>query len=252
MDATNWQLKKYVIGLRHERIFYMSDIHGAIMDAILQLRKTVPFSKRFFSHMTRPDVSKIILSDKDEYLSLTSSIDGTVIQADVSEDSPVNVKEVEEIFIHVINAVLPMTEAKNRINRLGAINEFHISGFKNSANSIFSQLMKVDLQGIHDNMLMRISLKNPSMEAIQKPDKTSDYKNVILNISSEREKDDFEDEESEEEPKEKIPTILKVSSDYQAYYIPPRTLKHIDISKHLAEARSYNERNIQNIPLRID
>jgi len=166
MADPNWQLQKFIIGIRHERTFLISDIHGGIMDVVLGLRKKVLFPKGCFSQMTRPDVTKIILTDKDENLSLTCSIDGVVIQAEMFEGSLVAIEKVAEIFTHIVHAVLPLTEAKDKINRLGVIYEFQISNFTNSAKTIFSQFMKVNLTGIHDNMLMRISLKNPVTESV--------------------------------------------------------------------------------------
>jgi len=171
----------------------------------------------------------------------------------MSEGSLVTVKKVEEIFTHIVHSIVPLTEAKDRINRIGVVYEFQIPDFTNSARTIFSQFMKIDLTGIQDNMLMRISLKNPAIESIINPDKKSDYKNVILTISSEREKDENDVEESEEEErKERIPTILKISSDYQVYYIPQRSLKNVNINKHLSEAGSYIESAIKKIPLNVE
>jgi hypothetical protein len=84
------------------------------------------------------------------------------------------------------------------------------------------------------------------------PDKAADFKNLILSISSERKKEEVEEEEDVKEKSRvaPIPTIMKISADYQSYYLPHRNFKTVNIHKHLLEAKSYVEDHIKTIQLR--
>ncbi|OPY76120.1 MAG: hypothetical protein A4E64_01671 [Syntrophorhabdus sp. PtaU1.Bin058] len=239
MAEPQWELQKFIVGIRHERIFMVTDIQGAMADHIVALSKKIQVPMGGLKWITRPDFLSVIISDKTEKISVNCNADGIVIQADIFEDSSITIDAIQELFIRSAHLVLPLTEAKNRINRLGVVYEFYVRDFTNSAKTIFSQFTKVNLSGIPDNMLIRMSLKNPAEDSLIQPNQINDYKNVILAISSEREKGVDPEEVEEEKEKEKVPTILKISVDYQSYYIPPRDLKNVNISKHLSDAKLY-------------
>lgn len=254
MIKPEWQLQKFIIGIRHQRTFMISDIHGVIADIVLSLSKKSSFPKGGFAKVARQDVSTLILTDNTDSISVNCNIDGIIVQADMSEGSPFTIEKVEQMFSHIVHEIIPLTKAVDRINRIGVVYEFHIPQFTNSAKAILSQFIKVDLHGIPDNTLMRMSLKNPTAESLSYPDKKNDYKNVILTLSSEREKsgEDETEESEEEEKKEGIPTILKISADCQIYYIPQRDLKNVNIPSHLSDAKSYVESTIKKIPLNVE
>ena len=255
MRTPEWQLQKFIIGIRHQRTFMISDIHGDIVDRVIALSKQNPFPKDGFTKISRPDISAIILTNNDENISVNCNIDGIILTADMSGYSPHSTDKIQQMFIRIVNEIVPLTQAGDKVNRVGVVYEFHIPQFTNSAKAAFSQFMQVSLQGTPDTVLMRVSLKNPIQESLIRPDKINDYQNVILTISSEREKEGEEDEvedAGEEEKKERIPTILKITADCQIYYVPQRHIKHINIDGHLSNAKSFIESTIKKIPLNIE
>ena len=147
---------------------------------------------------------------------------------------------------------MPMTKAFEKINRIGIVHEYQITEFSNSAKTAFSQFVKINLQGIPDNLLIRFALKNPSTDAIINPQKKGDYKSVLLTIKSEKEKEDSDDNDNQEMEIEGLPTILSVSVDYQNYYIPQRCFKDINIKKHLLDAENYIKNLKKALPLKIE
>ena len=207
------------------------------------------FSKDQFKRVSRPDVTTLILVDDEEILSLNYNIDGLIITADLSKDCSLTVEKVQEMYIYIANAIMPLTDAKDKIMRLGTVYEFEIPDFTDSAATVFSKFMKLPLTGYPDETLMRLSLKHPSMGAVIDPAKKADYNNVILTISSEREKDKAEKGDEDEEVKQMTSTILKVIVDYQQYYIPQKSHRDINMKGHFAQAKSYIHDHIKTLEL---
>lgn len=236
-EKGNWDFKKLILGIRHDRTFYISDIQGNIIDRVISLQGEDPFPAECFAQITRPDYKAMILNDFEGIFSLNINIDGIIFEVDMTTEPPITVNIVEEMFSRLVNVVLPFTSAKEKIGRLGALFEYHLSKYENSAKAIYSKLLNLDIQGVPDNVNIKAAFKNISPEAIKDPKVKADFKNVILNISSIRETKEMDEERRGHEIGS--PALIKLSIDYQDYYSPVRNLKDVNIKRHVSSAEDY-------------
>jgi hypothetical protein len=238
MKEDRWTLKKLHIGLRHQRTFMVSDIHGLMIDAVLALQGKGIFPSDAFTQIARPDVLSVLLTG--ETLTLNLNVDGVILSAAVDEEHPATLESLERMFATVVRGIATLTNAGDKINRIGIVHEFELSGFENSAKAIFAEHLKIDLKGIPDSIFIRLALKNPSSSALIDPAKKGDYVTVFLTISSEREQEELEHIGAEEEEKvEKLPTLLKLTVDHQLCYVPPVSWKKARLDAHIATSEKY-------------
>lgn len=224
-----WHSKKIIVGIRHKRLFKVSDLLGEIVDKLAPLQGYGPFPGKCFERIERPDVFSIILNDEENTISVNCNIDGIVLTCDMDAEPKLTIDNIKDIFLQTVNIVLKMTGGYESINRIGIINEFASQDYKNAAETIFANLMQIGLSGIPDNLSLRLALKNPTEIAIINPEEKRDYKNVIIQVNSDKkDKDEL-----------KPPDMIRLSVDYQIYYEPPRVLKNELIERHFDEAIEY-------------
>lgn len=236
-----WHSEKIIVGIRHKRLFKVSDITGDIIDKIVPLQGYGPFPDQCFSIVERPDITSIILKDKEETISTNLNIDGVILTCDMDAEPKLSIQDIEKMFLQIINIALPITGGSESVNRIGIINQYIFSNFQNAAGVIFKKLLNIDLRGIPDNVGLQFALKNPSIEAIAAPEKKGDYKNVIIQVKSER------SNEKQKEP----PDIIRLSVDYQIYYDPPRVLKNSLIENHFKETIDYWDTHLKKSNLNM-
>lgn len=235
-----WTPDKVIWGIRHVRTFSVSDIFGDIIDKIVPLQGYGSYPTDCFAKIAR-SANTIVIQDKENTLSINCGIDGVIMECDMQAEPKIPTNTLKEMFNEIVNYVLPLSEGKNKINRLGLVHIYDISPFDNSAKRLVSDILNIDLKGTPDDVFIRFALKNPAAEAIYEPDKKADYKNVIIEISSQKEKE--EDIGS--------PSRIRLSIDYQLYFTPVRTLNDVDISEHLSNAESYINDIIKKSKLNI-
>jgi len=151
-------------------------------------------------------------------------------------EPPISEGNVLNMFLEIVKRVLPYTAGQNRVNRLGVIHQYKIDYPGNAAQKIFSDFLKIDLEGSADDVNIRFALKKPTTEALAAPNKKTDYRDVIIGIGSQREVN----KETEE-----IQTSINLSIDYQMYYVPVRHLNNVNINKHFNDAKFYIDNNIK-------
>lgn len=235
-----WSLERFIIGLRHKRTFSASDKFGEFLDKVIPLQGTYPFPEKCFTKLGKPDNLSVEIRDAEGTLSAIYGTDGLTLNCDMAAEPPIDVSTVEEMFIALVNIAVPLTEGKNNIDRMGAVFQYAITPFENSAKEIFSKSLKVNMQGTPDNIMLRFALKNPTSDAIFCPDKKADYRNVFVEMTSERaERIEGEEKEAEKGDGLSFPTVIKLAVDYQYYYIPVRSFKAINIKSHISEAQKY-------------
>ncbi|MDP2217498.1 MAG: hypothetical protein Q8J68_09450 [Methanolobus sp.] len=209
---------------------------GEIVDLVIPLQGFGHFPSDCFSKVLRNvDALTIEMKDEEDTMSLKCGVDGVILECDMQAEPLIPQDAVCGMFDEVAQKVVSMTEAKSKINRLGVVFKYTISPFGNSAQELFTNLLKMDLKGTPDNIHIRMALKNPAKDALYHPDKKADYQNAIIEVSSEREDD----------KKAGFPTKMHVSVDYQMYYEPTRTLGDIDIRAHFNSAGSYIESSVK-------
>ena len=67
---SDWVLKKFYMGLRHQRIFRISDIQGQMVDAVISMRGKGPVPANCFLQIQRNDFLTVKLTDNEESISL--------------------------------------------------------------------------------------------------------------------------------------------------------------------------------------
>lgn len=241
-----WTLKRFHMGLRHQRTFHISDVQGRMVDAVMSMRGKGPIPANCFSQIQRPDMLTVTISDPEGSLLLIISSDGVIIQSNLDESNPIPVEQIAEVFMTVLGAVVPMTDAKDKVNRVGVVHEYELDGFDNSAKTLLSDYVKFDIPGVPDSVFIRFALKNPSEKAIMNPGKKGDYKTIIFTLSSARVKEDLEDTGKEEQEESDAnlnpPSIMTASIDYQLYYVPQVSLKSINIKGLISDSEAYINR----------
>ena len=226
---TGWELNRLILGIRHTRIFKISDVLGDIIDKAITLQGTGSFPKGCFTQVERPDGMSIVLKNDEDTLSLNCNIDGVILESDMQAERYNDKKTIQEMFLKILNLVLPFSEGKNKINRIGIVHQYSCLNEK-ACQKIFSDYLKFDLGGTPDNIAIRFALKNPSFEALAVLSKKSDYKNLIIEINSNKKEDSESDSPQ---------NMIKMSIDYQMYFEPLRKLNDIKIDEHMSAADSY-------------
>jgi hypothetical protein len=234
-----WELERVVIGLRHKRTFQATNKISDFLDSVIPLQGNYPFPEKSFTVVGHPDNLSVDIRDDEGTLSVIYGTDGLTLNCDMSAEPRIDISTVEDMFMELSKIAIPLTEGKNKIDRMGVVFQYRISAFENSAKEIFSKVLKVNMKGTPDNVVIRFALKNPTSDAIYKPDKKADYRNAFVEMISTREVRKESDEELS------FPTVIKLATDYQYYYVPLRTFADIKINAHVAEAQSYIENNIR-------
>lgn len=237
----NWKLERIVFGIRHKRTFQVTDKFGEFVDKIVPLQGHNPFPNKCFTKVGRPDRLSIEVRDAERTLSVIYNADGIVLDCDMLAEPPLTIDTVLNMFKEVSELAIPLTEGKNKIDRLGILFNYSVSSFENSAKEIFSKVLNINTKGTPDEISMRFALKLPVSDVIYQPDKKTDYKNVFIGIATERTSTEDDDDENVL----RFPTLIRVSIDYQRYYEPPRTFKDINMSEHLSGAQEYISESVR-------
>lgn len=224
-----WHSEKIIVGIRHKRLFRVSDLLGEIVDRLIPLQGYGPFPGKCFERIGRPDGMSIVLNDKEDTISVNCNIDGVILTCDMDAEPKLTIDDIKEMFSQIVNTVLPITSGAESINRIGIINQFIFPDYKNASETIYTNLLQLDLKGIPDTLSLRFALKNPTTEAIVSPEEKKDYKNVIIQVNSDK----------SENIESKPPDIIRLSVDYQIYFEPARSFKNVLIENHFNEAIDY-------------
>lgn len=230
-----WHSEKIIVGMRHKRLFGVSDLLGQIVDKLVPLQGYGAFPGKCFERVGRPDSMSIVLSDKEDTISVNCNIDGIILTCDMEAEPKLTMDDIKKMFLQVANTVFPMTGGSESINRIGIINQFIFSDYKNAAAAIYTNLLNFNLKGIPDNLILRFALKNPTEESIINPEEKKDYKNVIIQINS------YKSAEAELKPPDKV----RLTIDYQIYFEPPKFFKDLLIENHFDEAIEYWESHLK-------
>ena len=225
-----WHSEKIIVGIKHKRLFRVSDLLGEIVDKLAPLQGYGPFPGNCFELITRPDNTSVVLHDKENTISVNCNIDGVILTCDMEAEPKVTIDDIKEMFLQIVNMVLPITRGSESIDRIGTVSQFIFKDYKNAAETIYKNLLNLDLKGAPDNLSLRFALKKPTTDAIVDPEEKKDYKNVIIQVNSYR---------SSEEGEPKPPDRIKLIVDYQIYYEPERTFKDVLLENHFNETIEY-------------
>lgn len=235
----DWKLEKIILGIRHESTFTIAKILGDIVDFVVPLQGQGAFPKDCFEKIENPDPYSLVLKDHKDILKARFNLDGVILECNMLAEPSISKENVFDIFSELIKKVIPLSEGKNKINRLGINYTYTFPVEMNAAQKLFSTLLKINLKGVSDKIYIRFALKNPASEAIYDPTQKADFRNVLFEIESKK----------EDEKKEDFPRLIKISIDYQYYYSPSRTVSNLDIVSFVSEAENYINKYVKKSEL---
>ena len=223
-------LSRFLIGIRHSRVFRMRNLSGQIIDDIV---------KKYPKEFTRVGETRdeVALTDDDNSLIAKISRDDIIIESKklfdwekkaYTEMNKLKVIKLMEEFLPILSKRF---EFEKDFSRIGIIFEFRVPEFEGIQNENFSKFIydkfiNFEGQGEGNEASIRFAYKLQIPEA--RVNKTlNDYRNVIIVLNQSRGLD--------EEGKEK--NCLFVSADIQRIFDP--ALRTVDIDEHFNFAQQY-------------
>ncbi len=222
-------LSKFLIGIRHKRVFRVKNLTGEIIDNILE-----ECPKKFTKVAETRDREELILIDDKGIVSFRANKDDIILEStkifDREADGYIEIskKDLSEIADKCLPIVSDTLSLQDDFNRIGMIFEFRIPRWDNMKFDNFVQLIHNDfmkysipLNGEISESSIRFAykLKAPGGAVIKK---LKDYRNVIIRVE-----DSVGIDESGVEQK-----CLFISVDIQHYFDPKRTKAGVSIREH--------------------
>ena len=223
-------LSRYLIGIRHSRVFRMRDLSGQVIDDVV---------KKYPKEFTRVGESRdeIAMTDDDGSFIAKISRDDIIIESKKLFDwekksyTDVNRRKVITMAEGLLPIVTQRFGLEKEFSRIGAIFEFRIPEFEGIQNGNFSKFIydnfiNFEAQGEGSEASIRFVYKLQIPEA-RVTKGLNDYRNVIIIMNQARGLD--------EDGKEK--NCLFVSIDIQHIFDP--ALKTINVNDHCTFAQQH-------------
>lgn len=223
--VNDWLPDQVVFGIRHKRLFGFLGRAGDILDAVSALNGTALFRDGFFSGVNWPNRVTARAQDRDGNFLVDVNIDGLVVTADLAK-SHLTREHVKEMFARIAKVVLPMLNGASTVNRIGIVDRYTFSHDAPSQVAV-GALTRLESRGAGD-FQFRVALRHPTTAGVVLAS-VDDWRNTILEVGAVRATDQ-QDEEEEEQP-DKF-NALRVSIDYQHYFVPERRFEARMIEDH--------------------
>jgi len=238
--VTSWTPDQVVFGIRHKRLFGFLSRAGDILDAINALNGTAPFRDGFFAAVDWPNRVTARAQDREGNFLVDVNIDGVVVTVKLKE-SGLTRDQVKAMFSRITRVVLPISGGDATVNRVGIVDRYTFNHETPSEVAVRA-LTKFGTTGTAGDFKFRVAFRHPTIQGAVLAS-VDDWRNTIVEVGAVRVEDD--DEEEEEQP-DKF-NALRVSIDYQHYFVPERRFEprmienhHEDFSRHVT-ALHHNE-----------
>ncbi|GEM_PF-2155345 len=235
-------LSKFLIGIRHNRVFRARSLTGQLIDDIL-----IECPSKFTKVAESQDREEVILTDKKKSLSFRNNKDDIIIESnkifdwDIEKYIEIDKKELLEYSEKCLTIVANTLSLKNDFKRIGIIFELRIPKWDIIKASNFATLIQTNfvnyplpkdtLEIAESNLRFAYKLKAPGGGVIKKID---DYRNIIVRIEESK----GINEKGEEEK------CLLLSADIQHYFDPLKNSKEIIIKEHFSFAEEHLKTSI--------
>lgn len=228
-------LSRFLIGIRHTRVFRMRNLSGQIADDLIKI-----YPKDFVKVEEVPAVNEIALSNADNSLVTKVSIDDIIVESrklfDWEKRSYIEVHRLK--VIEMMQSCLPVLskrfELERDYSRVGIIFEFRIPEFGSVENGNFGKFIYNNFINFHGegegseaSLRFVYKLQMPGGMAIKD---YKDYRNVIVILNQSKGID--------EDGKEK--KCFFVSVDIQRVFEPMQ--KTINVDEHYKFALDHLEK----------
>jgi hypothetical protein len=221
----SWKLERLAIGIRTVKTFEMADKMGLMVDKLIPLQGTGPFPENCFTQYAKGRDYGVQLKDKNGTQLVTLNVDGVLVDCDMTAEPVIKDEIVRDMFKETLENTVMLTEAKNKVDRIGVVQIYTLKVDENSAKKIFHDTLQLDLSGVSDNIKITFALKRAAEDSIYFPGQIKDFHNTIVEISSRGDDDN------------KFPDTIQVSIDYQAYFKPEYTMEDVKIDEHFDKAK---------------
>ena len=242
----NWEPERYILGIRHKRIFKFMNHSGEILDELIKLQGKDAFPLKCFSRFGKDrDGGYYKLHDDEETFIVEVNTDGVIFTVDMDAEPVLKVQEIEDSFCKILDIVFKVTGGNSTIDRIGIVNTFKIEDIKDLPECVIGNIVKINSAGQPDDIAIRTSFKAKTEESKTKGG-CFDYKNAIIQMMTTK-KDADEDSPFD---------TLRASIDYQIYFKPFRSYKKEYVIQHHKDFKDYRETiltsNFSKIAERLD
>jgi len=219
-----WNPSSVTFGIRHERIFGFLGRAGDILDAVRRAEggKVVP--SKLFSKIQWPNQITARMLNNDASVTADFSVEGVVLNADL-EKMRWSRQRANDLFLELTKIALDISGGAASVNRIGIVDNYV---FDHDAPGRVATGAITTLQRVGDptDFTFRASFKTP---ADIRPD-SEDWLNTIIQIGASKKTEDSE-----------RPDSLRVSIDYQIYFVPERPYSRGLVSEHHDRFRDHVE-----------
>jgi len=212
-----WNPSSVILGIRHERVFGFLGRAGDILDAVRRSEggKVVP--SKLFSKIQWPNQITARMLNNDQSVTVDFSIEGVVLNVDLDKMGWSR-QRANELFLDLVRIAFQYSGGETSINRIGIVDNYvfdHDAPGRVAAGAITT------LQGIGDptDFTFRASFKNAVPEVARGA--SEDWLNTIIEIGAGKKTEDSE-----------RPDALRVSIDYQVYFVPERQYSRGLVAEH--------------------
>jgi len=220
-----WDPTSVTFGVRHERIFGFLGRAGDILDATRRAEGGRVVPSKLFSKVQWPNQITARMLNNDESLTVDFSIEGVVLNADL-EKMGWSRQRTNDLFVELVRIALDISGGATSINRIGIVDNYvfdHDAPGRVAAGAI-TTLHRV---GDPADFTFRASFKTAA--DVLRPD-SEDWLNTIIQVGASK----------KTEASERLDS-LRVSIDYQIYFVPERPYSRGLVSDHHERFRRHVE-----------
>jgi|GEM_PF-5603438 hypothetical protein len=201
-----------IFGLRHKRTFGLWDKIGATVDSLVALNGTNFFPQELFINIDwTGDGRAAKVRDKNDDFSVRIDMDNIVLSYNKNSHWNFKDEELASMFNEICSTILPLINSLDKIDRIGIVDVTEFNYSQNAAKIISDALLSIRLEkAIVDTCEIRAIYKVPAKKSFLLKDR-DDYSTIIIEVSSKK---------KEGQNITYDPDLLRVSLDFQYYFIP--------------------------------
>lgn len=171
------EINKIILGIRHKRLFKMSDISGAIADDIL-IGEGSPFANKFFEEIIGPTKRGVFLGNKKKE-SFSVDPDNFILELS-TKDVEKTTSFIKEKYVPYIKDIFKKYKIIG-FDRFGLVFEFEFDGKKFDFDDLIKKISNNKIE-TSDDMELRFSKKMPNKNSGK--EEKNDFDNVIYTFQS--------------------------------------------------------------------
>jgi hypothetical protein len=201
-----WDPTSVTFGVRHERIFGFLGRAGDILDAARRAQGGRVVPSKLFTTIEWPNPITARAVNKDRSLTVDFSVEGVVLTADL-EKMQWSRQRAADLFLELTRIALPISRGEESVNRIGIVDNYVFDHVAPGALAV-SSLTTLQNVGQPSDFTLRSAFRTnvePPRAGVE------DWRNTIIQVVTSKKTDESERLD-----------CLRVSIDYQIYFVPER------------------------------